>query len=1808
MPLSSCHIRKPSFDGSNTVGSAETYRLTCSFENPQDQWRSFVRSCVAALTISFIVLLAFPGPGHAQQTADSPAATADLIAGVPRGFPPHYIVEGDSVRGFGIDVMDEIARRVGIKVQYRIFDSWSAVNEALEAGDIDLVPNMGVGFERRMAGHFTTPYETAEIALFIRTKDDEIVDFGSLERRRVGIVETNRAIDLIPSRLNLDLQVFPDLESAIKGLVNKAIDVLAYPEAPALYLARSLGFGGRLKTSGPPLGFVERAVQVSKHRPDLAQLLDPHVRDFAASSKFDEFYRKWFVDEKRVTTSDWLLLGSAGAVVLVAGLGILAWLSYRTLVRKTADPSQRDIELRLWKRTVMIGAGLALVLVVASALAALTLYQIAFDKEKEAMQEALQGRASLISSIARFDRDFSTYPGDPRHGTLKQVLQGLSNLQGPSEVLLAERDGDDMVFAFRQLAPQRFAPRRIPMDGTFAEPMRRALHGEEGVIKGLDYRGQKVLAAYQPVAGLDMGIVIKRDISEIRAPFISAGWLIADLAITLSLICSFLYFRLSAPLVSLVLDRENQFRGLYRSMVSGVIICRPSDDQASDFIISNANPAAERIEGLSSAELVGRKMTDVFPSITRTGFLRTMRRVWESGEFRQLPPTYYEDARVAGWRTCNLYRVRSGELILDYDDVTEQIEASERLRVSEERFDLAMRGANDGLWDWDIVTDETYYSPRWKSMLGYAEDEIGNSFEEWRRLTHPSDIEHVLARVSDYVEGRIPNFENEFRMRHKDGHWVHILSRGQGVWNDAGECIRLIGTHTDITALRDAEKLLLQERNRFEQYLQLAGSMLVALDADGRILLVNRAACRILEYDESELLGANWFDTVIPAEQRDAMRETQRQVMEGDAETEHVENEVLTKSGARRVIRWHNVGLMHDLDAEGITTLSSGEDVTEMRRAEEELQQSRERYRELIETITDLVWEVDSDGIYTYVSPRAYELIGYRPEELVGTDSFDLVPDEDRARIRKNFGKLLANKEQLHGAERRFVGKQGQMVILERNAIPIIDAEGNAVGIRGVDRDITARKAAEEAFRREAEARAELTNIINRSPTVAVAWRNQPGWPVTFVSENVRQFGYTPEEFLSGQLTYAAIIHDDDRERIEAEVAGAVAQKRRELDLTYRIVTKSGEIRWVDTRIFDEEGTGTEGKGIILDITERTLASERAEIYLQTAGNLFVALDQDGITRRVNNRTCDMLGLRESDILGSDWINRFVAPDHLDRVKAYFDDIISGNAPATGEYESEILCAKSLQRTIRWYHTVLFNPDGSFDSLEAFGVDVTDQRDAELRVKEYAEFTYDYPNPVLRLDEKANIVLSNAAARDFLTNLSDKVLEGGTDADASAWLDLLVYARFCEKTEQREFHFGDRTLLFEIVPSPEEEGGRHTNLYATDITDLRATERRLQMAEKMEALGHLTGGIAHDFNNLLTVILGNLQLLKRQLADDEAVTKRLDRIISASESGAGLISRMMSFARQQVLEENYVDVNELVIRMEALLQRTMDEDIRITTSLSDQDCIVLTDQNRLENVILNLCINARDAMPDGGELTIGTARRTLDAEYARVWDDVTPGEYVEIIVSDTGIGMTKEVRRQIFEPFYTSKPKGEGTGLGLSTVFGFVKQSKGHVSVYSELGEGSAFKVYLPVSEEPMPARLADKAEIARKPRKPARILVVEDDQDVREFAVTALTDAGYQVLEAENGERGLDLFNGPEHVDLVFSDVVMPGGLSGPELAQKVRHIRSDIPVLLASGYAEQIIKKRVQIEGNADFLMKPYVADDLIRRVDKLLEDAHE
>jgi PAS domain S-box-containing protein len=389
-----------------------------------------------------------------------------------------------------------------------------------------------------------------------------------------------------------------------------------------------------------------------------------------------------------------------------------------------------------------------------------------------------------------------------------------------------------------------------------------------------------------------------------------------------------------------------------------------------------------------------------------------------------------------------------------------------------------------------------------------------------------------------------------------------------------------------------------------------------------------------------------------------------------------------------------------------------------------------------------------------------------------------------------------------------------------------------------------------------------------------------------------------------------------------------------------------------------------------------------------------------------------------------------------------------------------------------------------------------------------------------------------------------------------------------------------------------------------DLSQHKDMEARLRQAQKMEAVGRLTGGVAHDFNNLLTVIMGNVQLLSRLMGEDEKASARLNKVMAAAKSGAELTRRLLTFSRQQVLETGTVDINELVRDMDEMLRRTMSETIVVTTAISERACLGRTDRNQLEHALLNLCVNARDAMPDGGRLTIQTKPTQLSADYAATHSEVRPGDYVEVAVSDTGTGIAPEIMDKIFEPFFTTKEKGKGTGLGLSSIFGFMKQSGGHVSAYSELGHGTTFRLYIPAAEGAVEAATnADKPAARVNGTHNATLLVVEDDEGVRDIAVSKLSEAGYRVVEAGNGPSGLQSFVEHPEIDLVFSDVIMPGGMTGPQMMELIRKQRPEIPVLFASGYAEHALREDNRWLDGCKFISKPYDVLELVATVETLL-----
>jgi PAS domain S-box-containing protein len=425
------------------------------------------------------------------------------------------------------------------------------------------------------------------------------------------------------------------------------------------------------------------------------------------------------------------------------------------------------------------------------------------------------------------------------------------------------------------------------------------------------------------------------------------------------------------------------------------------------------------------------------------------------------------------------------------------------------------------------------------------------------------------------------------------------------------------------------------------------------------------------------------------------------------------------------------------------------------------------------------------------------------------------------------------------------------------------------------------------------------------------------------------------------------------------------------------------------------------------------------------------------------------------------------------------------------------------------------------------------------------------------------------------------------------------------RDELAEFPGGPRIWESILAPVQNTEGVTDRLIGSIrDITDRVRADERLRESQRMEAIGQLTGGVAHDFNNLLQVIRGNLELLQRSVAGDERGQQRLKNALYGAERAAQLTRQLLAFARRQPLAPKVVNLSRLVGDMADLLRRTLGEAIEVETVVAGGLWNTVADPAQVESAILNLALNARDAMPGGGRLTVEINNASLDESYARTVRDVTPGQYVMIAVTDTGEGMAEEVRARVFEPFFTTKVDGKGTGLGLSMVYGFVKQSNGHIQIYSELAQGTTVKIYLPRSRQAEQTTLL-MLDTPPPPEPGRTILVVEDEETVREAAMAMIEELGYQRLEAADAEQALAMLERGERVDLVFTDVVMPGPLRTRDFAQKMRELRPGMPVLFTSGYTDNAIIHQGRLDEGVHLISKPYAKADLARRLAALLAD---
>ncbi len=605
------------------------------------------------------------------------------------------------------------------------------------------------------------------------------------------------------------------------------------------------------------------------------------------------------------------------------------------------------------------------------------------------------------------------------------------------------------------------------------------------------------------------------------------------------------------------------------------------------------------------------------------------------------------------------------------------------------------------------------------------------------------------------------------------------------------------------------------------------------------------------------------------------------------------------------------------------------------------------------------------------------------------------------------------------------------------------------------------------------------------------------------------------------------------------------------------------------------------------------------------------AVDAAGRVTRWNSGAERVLGRAAADVVGRDWACLFDAEDAARGLPAG----LLGEAAASGRLErtvwhlrgggarfsaTDVISAlRDEDGAVQGFtvacrdHTLRGAPHESFRwlmDMTSVGIVVVDEAGRIILLNKEAARLFGY-EPHALLGEAVETLIP---PRFHQAHVHHRASYGATPHPRVMGLGLQLYGM---RRDGSEF-----PVEIGLTPLHTERG----LLVATTIIDISARNRAeaaLVQAQKMEAVGQLTGGVAHDFNNLLTIISGNLQLLQERVGGDAFNLRLVSAAAGAAGRGAELVRGLLAFSRKQVLQPRPVKLGHTTAQLLPLLERTLGENIEVAMIRGKRLWEAMADPAQLESALLNLSVNARDAMPRGGRLTIETANVELDADYAAQEPDVVAGEYVMLAVSDTGTGMTPETLARALEPFFTTKPPGKGSGLGLSMVFGFAKQSGGHLKIYSELGHGTTVKLYLPRTGAPTGARRA------AAPAPPYRgggetILVLEDDRGVAELAVTFLTSLGYRVLQAADGPTALRLLEGDEAIDLLFADLVLAGALSGADVAAEARRRRPALKVLFTSGYPRETIVHDGRLDPGARLLAKPYSREKLALTVRSVLE----
>ena len=1065
---------------------------------------------------------------------------------------------------------------------------------------------------------------------------------------------------------------------------------------------------------------------------------------------------------------------------------------------------------------------------------------------------------------------------------------------------------------------------------------------------------------------------------------------------------------------------------------------------------------------------------------------------------------------------------------------------------------------------------------------------------DWGQVIHPEDLPRTLEDWTQILQEQVSR-DMEFRIRRADGAYRWHITRQVPSCDASGAVIRWYGTCTDIEDLKHAEALLRNERTLLRTLIDSIPDLVFTKDTHGRFVLCNKALLKFTGHTrEEEIIGKTDSD-FFPAEHANASEAIERLVI--DAAGMILEQEEQTRD-ALGCDTWREVIRAPLRDHEGIIVglVGISQDIQKRKEREQELADSQERLQLALSAATMGTWDWDVQSHTMFRSEECLAISGMSHRTGEPAEFLRTIHPDDADAVTKRIEQAISQHSRF-AMEFRIVRPDGEVRWISEIGSTCYDSDQKPVRMTGIIQDITERKRSEIALR-ENESR--LRIAMQAAVAVAFEWDPQRDFVIRYYSTEPTlpsNVGH-PEKLADVRER----VHPDDRAAFDAKLQ-ACLDSGTEYRSLYRIVRPDSSIRWLEEWGKLERGPDDQPlrlTGVSIDVTERK-AAEKAlrltQFSTDRAVDAVFWINEEGRILYVNDAACSTLGYSPDELVGqfvptidpnfprdawpAHWKELKLKgsltfeSDHVTKVGSTLRTEVTANylKYEGQEYNCAIMRDITLRRQTEeerdrlWNHAVdplcIAGFDGKFRQLNPAWTRTLGWSESELNSQPWMEFVH-------------------PADHDATAVAGEKLMRGETVTG--------FQNRYrCKNGDYRWFSWN---------AIPQAESGTIFG-FIRDVTEARQLEEQLRQSQKMEAIGRLAGGIAHDFNNLLTVINGYSEMVLQDLPKTDPLRLALSAIRNAGDRAAELTSQLLAFSRKAIIEPKILDLNEVIKSTSQMLRRLIGDDIVLTVTPNDVPCLIRADPGQLEQVIMNLTVNARDAMPKGGRLTIQTSMLSVGPQGLIEGKDISPGQYTRLVVSDSGHGVPEEIRGKIFEPFFTTKGPGKGTGLGLAVVHGVVKQCGGYIDVFSTSG-GTSFELLFPVASGRPTAAAAETGSPVRLGSE--TLLLVEDNDAVRNITRIALESQGFQVLEACNGSEAiqlLDQYSGM--VRLLITDVVMPG-MGGREPVGLLRERGSDLQVLYISGHTDnEIVLDNVR----DTFLQKPFTPMVLAKKVRAVLDE---